>query len=239
MIMSNNGLLTIKEASDVFKINQSTIYKYIQQGRIQSESFSIGGVKIKKVKKQDLESILINKAKRILQTENESDSLSSKAIRRNESDSTKPILQIESLKDTLKEVVKQTISEERSQLMKPIEEQALYRLGGLEKENLFLKQKVETLIQELEKYKALPCQIEERDEEIKSLETKLKEEKEAFEARTIQEKKEALQKIEEEKEEILRVYEAKLLEAEAKQIAISEAWKKELELAKKPWWKFW
>jgi hypothetical protein len=123
--------------------------------------------------------------------------------------------------------------------MKPIEEQAIYRLGGLEKENLFLRQKLETLIQELDQYKALPWQIEERDEEIKSLEAKLKEEKETLEARLLQEKKEALQKIEEEKENLLRVYEARLQESEAKQIEISEAWKKELEQTKKPWYKFW
>jgi hypothetical protein len=53
---------------------------------------------------------------------------------------------------------------------------------------------------------------------------------------TIREKEKALKNLEElhraELEKILK-------QAEAKQIEISEAWKKELELAKRPWWKFW
>ena len=47
-----------------------------------------------------------------------------------------------SMKETFKEVVRETIAEERNQLMKPIEEQALYRLGILEmKLNIFRRKK--------------------------------------------------------------------------------------------------
>ncbi len=53
---------------------------------------------------------------------------------------------------------------------------------------------------------------------------------------TIREKERALKDLEElhraELEQVLK-------QAEKKQIEISEAWKKELELAKRPWWKFW
>jgi len=72
-----------------------------------------------------------------------------------------------SMKETLKEVVRETITEERNQLMKPLEEQALYRLGRIEQENIFLRAKVETLLQEnselQEKIKALPDLQQEKD----------------------------------------------------------------------------
>jgi len=53
---------------------------------------------------------------------------------------------------------------------------------------------------------------------------------------TIREKEKALKEL----EELHRAELGKVLkQAEEKQIEISEAWKKELELAKRPWWKFW
>lgn len=64
------------------------------------------------------------------------------------------------MKETFKEVVKETIAEERNQLMKPIEEQALYRLGILENEVKHLQAEKATLRQEnellREQVKALP-----------------------------------------------------------------------------------
>ncbi|MEQ8225872.1 MAG: hypothetical protein ABRQ37_26405, partial [Candidatus Eremiobacterota bacterium] len=53
---------------------------------------------------------------------------------------------------------------------------------------------------------------------------------------TIKEKERALKDLE-------KLHRAELdqalKQAEEKQMEISEAWKKELELAKRPWWKFW
>jgi hypothetical protein len=53
---------------------------------------------------------------------------------------------------------------------------------------------------------------------------------------TIREKERALKDL----EELHRAeLEQALKQAEEKQMEISEAWKKELELAKRPWYKFW
>ncbi|MEQ8192495.1 MAG: helix-turn-helix domain-containing protein [Candidatus Eremiobacterota bacterium] len=254
---SNNGLVTVKEAAEIYKLHISTIYNAIKANRIDIESTSNGNRIIKKLKKADIERVFRISNKTQFDIESISNNtrfdIESELNKNNvnlgstpnktqfdiESKSNENRLDIESISNLIQKSIDNYFETKQTQLMKPIEEQALYRLGGLEKENIFLRQKVETLIQELEQYKALPWQIEERDEEIKSLEAKLKEEKEILKGQMLEEKKEALKKIEEEKEEILKVYEAKLQEAEAKQIEISEAWKKELEQAKRPWYKFW
>ena len=243
---SNNGLVTVKEAAEIYKLHISTIYNAIKANRIDIESTSNGNRIIKKLKKVDIERVFRIANKNRLDIESISNNtridIESELNKNNvnigsspnkaqfdiESKSNENRLDIDSISNLIQKSIDNYFETKQTQLMKPIEEQALYRLGGLEKENIFLRQKVETLIQELEQYKALPWQIEERDEEIKSLERKLKEEKEILKAQML-----------EEKEEILKVYEAKLQEAEAKQIEISEAWKKELEQAKRPWYKFW
>ncbi len=204
-IMNGNGLLTIKEASKKYKIHQTTLYKAIQEGRIEVNSTSKGKRKIKVVKALDIENFLdqsvIKSRIEVDSTYNRSgievDSTSGIPITKNEHspiietnstynrsgievDSTynESVINLDSISNLIQKSIDSYFETKQTQLMKPIEEQAIYRLGGLEKENLFLRQKVETLIQELEQYKALPWQIEERDEEIKSLEAKLKEEKE-------------------------------------------------------------
>lgn len=265
---NNNGLVTVKEAAEIYKLHISTIYNAIKANRIDIESTSNGNRIIKKLKKVDIERVfrISNKTRIDIESKSNKNRLDIDSTSNNtridieselnknnvnisssqnktrldiESKSNENRLDIDSISNLIQKSIDNYFETKQTQLMKPIEEQALYRLGGLEKENIFLRQKVETLIQELEQYKALPWQIEERDEEIKSQETRLKEEKEILKVQMLEEKKEALKKIEEEKEEILRVYEAKLQEAEAKQIEISEAWKKELEQAKRPWYKFW
>jgi len=57
-IMNGNGLLTIKEASKKYKIHQTTLYKAIQEGRIEVNSTSKGKRKIKVVKALDIENFL-------------------------------------------------------------------------------------------------------------------------------------------------------------------------------------
>ena len=67
----------------------------------------------------------------------------------------------------IKEIVKEAIQEQQSAIMKPLEQQALYRLGRVEQENEFLKQKLDTVLQELEKLKALP--LDDLTEEVEKL----------------------------------------------------------------------
>jgi len=310
-IMNGNGLLTIKEASKKYKIHQTTLYKAIQEGRIEVNSTSKGKRKIKVVKALDIENFLdqsvIRSRIEVESTYNRSvievDSTSGIPITKNEhspiietnstynrsvievdSTSNESVINLDSISNLIQKSIDSYFETKQTQLMKPIEEQAIYRLGGLEKENLFLRQKVETLIQELEQYKALPWQIEERDEEIKSLEAKLKEEKEELLKKVEQQTKEleeykplpaqlvdTTQKLQEKEEQIknlesmlkkekddmeLRLlrekeamneqearrkaeFEQALKQAEEEKKQIAEVWKKELEEARKPWWKFW
>jgi hypothetical protein len=227
------------------------------------------------------------------------------------------------LKENIREVIEEYFESKQTQLMKPIEEQSIFIAGKLSQENIFLKQKIETLLQELELYKALPGPpdsinkiLVENDQNL----TLVKKEKEELQSRMLQEKaelearlkaeveeksiikteaEEALKKLTslpapvesihqllldnannlkelvtektkietqlkeqnstiKEKEHALKenfeihrqeIEKLKLqaeeeksmliaqVEEEKKQIA--EAWKKELDLAKKPWWKFW
>jgi excisionase family DNA binding protein len=50
--MSDKVTVTIKEASELLKLDISTIYKAIKTGRLEVEIISIGNKKIKKVKKK-------------------------------------------------------------------------------------------------------------------------------------------------------------------------------------------
>jgi len=63
-------------------------------------------------------------------------------------------------KEELKEVIQEFFTTKQAELMRPIEEMALYKLGAVDKENTFLKARLETVLQEnqelQEKVKALP-----------------------------------------------------------------------------------
>ena len=158
----DNELLTIKEAATLAGVNISTLYKAIQLGKIEVESIPIRGKVIKKINKSELERVYgpfpmeanrselkipINSNRRESHPmeENGNESI---PLETNRSES----IPLEILKTAIKDV----IEAERGQLMKPLEDQALYRLGRMEQENIFLKAKVETLLQELDQYKSLP-----------------------------------------------------------------------------------
>jgi len=79
-------------------------------------------------------------------------------------------------KTEVREVIEEYFEARETQLMKPLEQQAFYRVGRLESENSFLKEKLETVIEEnrelREKYKALegPAEkLKEVEEENKKL----------------------------------------------------------------------
>ncbi len=142
----DNELLTIKEAATIAGVNISTLYKAIQLGKIKVESIPIRGKVIKKINKSELERIY-----------------GPFPLEANRSESKIPIYSIgsESIPlEILKTAIKDVIEAERAQLMKPLEDQSLYRLGRMEQENIFLKAKVETLLQELEQYKSLSGPVE-------------------------------------------------------------------------------
>ncbi|HNR65164.1 MAG TPA: hypothetical protein PKJ95_02590 [Atribacterota bacterium] len=227
--MEGNGTLTILEASKVTGKSITTIHRYVKKGLLHVKTCYSSGKQVLTVEKEELKRVFnihditcYNMPKHDVKT-----------CYNNE-------LQVETniiTKEALKETFKELFEEQKLQLFKPIEDQSLYRLGRIEQENLFLKQRLETVLcdyKELqEKIKALPDpQIEIEKENLitvlKDQLTELHKEKETFKLQA-----------EEEKEELLRTYEAKLQKAESKQIEISEAWKKELEQTKRPWWKLW
>jgi excisionase family DNA binding protein len=276
--MNGNGLLTIKEASELVGINQTTIYRKIKKGQLHATAVQLQGIEVKKVKKDDII--------RLFGNYKNSEQLHATATQVQEATkqlhaTATQMPSSEERKSEIREVIEQFFSVKQAELVKPIEQQSLYRLGRVEQENSFLKAKVETLLEEIEKYKALPWQIEERDNEIKELEARHQQEKEKIlkecETELLEAKDEKI-KTEEAFKEKLKILPApvesinqillenahnlKILqkqttelieklkqeeeekekiktEAEEAQKAIVEAWKKELELAKKPWWKFW
>lgn len=67
---------------------------------------------------------------------------------------------VRDFKEDIKTVIEEYFENKTTQLMKPLEQQALYKLGAVEKENLFLQERLDTLRQEnellREQVKALP-----------------------------------------------------------------------------------
>ena len=164
-------LLTIKEAALLVGINPNTIYRYIDKKRISCKSLFIKGKHVKKIKKEDIISIfgLSRQSQRISENLRESQFVTSENLR--ESQTITP----ENLRDSLKEIVKETFAEERSQLMKPIQEQALFIAGKLTQENQDLRQKFETILEEnrklQEQIKALPENTEGLQQELQKKDT--------------------------------------------------------------------
>lgn len=142
----NNGLLTLNEICVMTGKSYTSVLRYVKSGKLKSITMTIQGKPCYKVKRVDLERFIEKHGISMnIHGENDRISMNNQGI---------------SMKETFKEVVKETIAEERNQLMKPIEEQALYRLGILENEVKHLQAEKATLRQEnellREQVKALP-----------------------------------------------------------------------------------
>ena len=78
-------------------------------------------------------------------------------------------------KNEIKEVIEEFFETKQTQLMKPLEQEAIYRVGKLETENRFLKERLETIIEEnkdlREQFKSLPGPAEKIKETIKKIKT--------------------------------------------------------------------
>lgn len=156
-------LLTIKETSVLTGKSEGVIYRYIRRGKLKCQTVSEHGKEIKKIKKEEAIKVFNIKSQTV-----------SDSVRTEKSDSSEPVQKVSEPKENFKEILEQFFQEKETQLMKPLESQALYRLGQVEKENEFLKAKVETLLQELEKFKALPVDLEIKDREIQGLNEEIK-----------------------------------------------------------------
>lgn len=241
----DNKYISITEAVNITGKHITTIYKAIRRGKLSAIDAIENSKDVKKVNKAELLKLYGIKSKDGYRPATE-----------NSKDDYRPAI------DDYRKAIEEVLEAKQTQLMKPLEELATYRLGRIEQENSFLKAKVETLLQELEQYKSLPgpTQVEEKEKALTVLQekyeeqlqkvTNLHQEKEDLlsRAETIQKEQEEkhLYELEEKEQKIKNLeelhraeMEQALKQAEEKQMEISEAWKKELELAKKPWWKFW
>lgn len=292
----NNVLLSLNEICEMTGKSYTSVLRYVKSGKLKSVTMTIQGKPCYKVKKSDLERFLEKQGISMnIHSNNDRISMNNQGISMHN--------QGDILKETLKEVVRETISEERNQLMRPLEEQALYLVGELKNEVKHLQAEKETLRHEnellREQVKALPGpgELESKDNIIlllqKETETiqkeneehirkaegmnqvlldnannikELSKEKEGFQSvlkeneATIREKERALKELEElRRQELEQVKkqaeerEARLLaqvekdkielearlkaESEEREKKIAEAWKKELELARRPWYR--
>jgi len=237
-IMEGNGLLTIKEASIMACVCESTIYRYIRQKKLSCQAVQSNRKKIAKVPKSELISVF---------------SLSSSQCRAVPGNILKDSKQCQEVpgnarqitKDEIREVMQEFFETKKAELVKPMEDQAIYRLGRIEQENLFLKQKLETILQEnLElqaQVKVLPdleqmkTQTAEANKKLQERETEVREQNikiHFLEEEISQGKKKLEENHQQELEQVKK-------QAEEDQKTIVDAWKKELENAKKPWWKIW
>lgn len=334
--MSNNVTVTIKEASELLKLDISTIYKAIKTGRLEVEIISIGNKKIKKVKKKDLIRVFSdwnsNKSQNKIQWNSNGNQLETdwtsngrpldietkpysndkridwKSIGNQKEVHSTSIgnqLDVELISNIVQKSIDNYFDTKQTQLMKPLEEQSMFLAGKLTNENQFLKQRLETVLEENkqlnEQLKALPGPAESIQQiitentqnlnllqkEKEELEQKLKQEIEE-KSRAKTEAEEALKQLKElpapaesiqkilldnannlkelatekakieiqlkdqnstikEKERALKelqeihqkeIEQLKLQSEEEKKL-IAEAWRKEMEQNKKPWWKLW
>ena len=252
--MSNNGLLTIKEAVTFTGKSESILYRYIREGKLQvqtcseqvqnksseqiqnsSEQVQCKFKTIRKLKKEELVKVFD------IYRNNSSEQVQNKSSEQIQ-DSSEQVQNRFRTEEEVNGIIEKVLSNHYSKLMKPIEEQALYRLGILENEVQHLQAEKETLRQEneilREQIKALPGPVESINQILIDNANNLKmiqREKTEIEVKinTIQEEKEKALL------ELRTDFEQKLKQSEEEKELIATTWKKELELAKKPWWKLW
>jgi len=117
---------TIKQVCNIINKSNTTVYRLIKGGKLPAHTIVEGGQQVWKVKKEDLETYLGRKLDQ-------------------------PVQQGFTLtEDTLTAVIQKAIQEQSTQLMKPMEESALFMVGKLSTENQFLREKIEALTQEIQ-----------------------------------------------------------------------------------------
>ncbi len=142
--MEGNEFLTIYEASQITGKCQNTIHRYIKKGKLHVKPCQYNGKQVMTVEKAELERVF---------------NITGNTCQ----DMSKPMashVNPSAIKEELKEVIQEFFTTKQAELMRPIEEMALYKLGSVEKENTFLKARLETVLSEYkelqEKVKALP-----------------------------------------------------------------------------------
>jgi DNA repair exonuclease SbcCD ATPase subunit len=259
--MEGNDFFTIYEASQITGKCQNTIHRYIKKGKLHVKPCQYNGKQVMTVEKAELERVFNITGKTC------QDMSKPTASHVNTGNDMSIHVNPSAMKEELKEVIQEFFTTKQAELMRPIEEMALYKLGAVEKENTFLKTRLETVLQEnqelQEKIKALPdkayiekmqkenqekekdliIQIEmERKEKadlLSRVETIQKEQEEKLKQSEEIHRKELEARQEEQKDLHRQELEQVKKEAEEEKKQIAETWRKELELSKRPWWKLW
>lgn len=146
--MNTDELLTIREASQMSEKSEGLIYRYIRQGKINVQSCSVhSSGKFRQVKKVKTSEVLTAFGLNFEpETEQDRTQLNQ---RLNKAEQEKPLT-----RETIKEVIEGYFQDRETRLMKPLEEQSLFLAGKLQAENQFLKDRLETVLQELEEVRA-------------------------------------------------------------------------------------
>ena len=220
--MNNNGkYITVSEASHLTGKHITTIYKGIRQGRIQYKTVEDGYKPVKKVLKSDIVSLYNDGSYTGIRPSNTE---VEDGIRPPYTKVEDDLIPSNTLKEDIRQVIEEYFQEKETSLIKPLEQQAIYRAGELNKENQFLKARLETILEEnqtlREAMKALPGPVEEISTKLATLE-KIKLEKNELQSR-IQTEEKQKEKINKEKQEALQIAQDKEQALQQKEKAIKE-----------------
>lgn len=162
-----NNLLTIKEISQLLNITANTVYKNIRKKKLKGKKIIKDGKSILYVEKQELEKFLGHEINQDKPDNIQDNPKLTGIIQDNIQDNPE-------VKNLIKSTVEEIIL--NYPMMKPLEEQAIFIAGKLSSENQFLREKLDTVINDFEQFKdsvkALPDKavIEAKDYKILSLE---------------------------------------------------------------------
>ena len=197
--------LTIQDVARVTGRSTTSVYRYVKKGKLKHTTLKQHGKTIYQIKKSDLERFLgypVDTMKQHGTTMEEQDNNGGITMKQHGTTmkQQETALTIENLHKSIQDV----ISQQHSQLMKPMEEQALFIAGTLTKENQFLKQRLETVIAENDELrnamKALPGPVEEVVTQLEEKEAALERQKEL--EQDLQEKVETLTRMKTEREQL-------------------------------------
>jgi len=232
----DNEYITIYEASRLTGKSIKTIHRYVKKGLLPVKTGYNHNKEVMTVEKEEL--------LRVFKIDDKTGYDTSKP---NDKTGYNPVITSQNLKETFREF----LEEQKTQLLRPLEEQAIYLVGELRNEVKHLHAEKDTLRQEnellREQVKALPDlkTIQEKEKDlIIQIELERKEKEDLLSrAETIQQEQEEkhrreLSELETREKELHREEIEKMKkEAEKEKIEIVEAWQKKVTELEKPWYR--
>jgi hypothetical protein len=171
--------ITLQEASSILGVSLSSLRKKAQRGILSSatKKKTLGGLQWV----IDISEFEKLKEENLFQThyvcKEDSEKQESVETSPENVNNLKPEFDSNILREHIDEAVERSIvkimENTRNQLMKPLEQQAIYQLGKAEKEIEHLRAEKDLLLQEIEKYKMLPPPSQELEEKFREKEEQL------------------------------------------------------------------